>query len=157
MLLWEKPRPMGGLERRGLFRRATAVSKSALKRRPVKKPLPKSRKAGGRPLRAKTAEKKGSRRSPAARSRKQTVRASRKLIRSAKDRDCRVRGRNGVAVARNGVRTLVPFISWELGLAPARCYYSLRCCSLELSLPRFPLRVPDVAFTILIPLSARAR
>jgi hypothetical protein len=63
-------------------RRTTAVSKSALKRHPTKKSLPKSRKAGGRRLRAKTAKKTGSRRSPAARSRKRTVRASRKLIRS---------------------------------------------------------------------------
>jgi hypothetical protein len=62
--------------------RATAVSKSALKRHPVKKPLPKSRKAGGQRLRAKTAKRTGSGRSPAARSHKRTLRASRKSIRS---------------------------------------------------------------------------
>ena len=67
---------------RKAVRRAAAVSKSAQQRHAAKRSLPKSRKAGGRPLRAKTAEKKGSRRSPAARSRKRTVRASRKLIRS---------------------------------------------------------------------------
>jgi Glycine zipper len=61
---------------------ATAASKSALKRHPVKKSLPKSRKGGGRRLRAKTAKRTGSRRSSAARSHKRTVRASRKLIRS---------------------------------------------------------------------------
>jgi hypothetical protein len=67
---------------RKAVKHATAVSKSALKRHPVKKPTPKSRKAGGRRLRAKTAKKTGSRRSPAARSHKGNVRASRKLIRS---------------------------------------------------------------------------
>ena len=67
---------------RKAVKRATGVSKSALKRHPLKKSLPKSRKAGGRRLRAKTAKRTGSRRSPAARSHKRTVRASRKLIRS---------------------------------------------------------------------------
>lgn len=67
---------------RKTVRRAIAVSKSALKRHPVKKSLPKSRKAGGRRLRAKTAKRTGSPRSPAARSHKRMVRASRKLIRS---------------------------------------------------------------------------
>ena len=61
---------------------ATAVSKSALKRHPVKKSLSKSRKGGGRRLRAKTAKRTGFRRSSAARSHKRTVRPSRKLIRS---------------------------------------------------------------------------
>ena len=65
---------------RKTVKRATAVSK--IKRRPAKKSLPKSRKAGGRRLRAKTAKRTGSRRSPAARSRKRAVRASRKSIRS---------------------------------------------------------------------------
>ena len=31
-----------------------------------------------------------------------------------------MRGRNGVAVVRNGVRTLVPSISQKLGLAPCQ-------------------------------------
>jgi hypothetical protein len=67
---------------RKAIKRARAVSKSALKRQPVKKSLPKSRKAGGRRLRAKTAKRIGSRRSPGARSRRRTVRGSRKLIKS---------------------------------------------------------------------------
>ena len=67
---------------RKAVRGAKAVSKSALKRRPLKKSLPGSRKAVGRRLRAKTAKTTGSRRSPAARSRKRAVGASRKLIRS---------------------------------------------------------------------------
>jgi len=67
---------------RKAVRRATAVSKRALKRHPVKKSLPKLRRAGGRRSRVKTAKGTGSRRSPAARSRRRTVRASRKLIKS---------------------------------------------------------------------------
>src|SRR6266480_5468272 len=46
-------------------RRAKAVSKSALKRHPLKKSLPRSRKAGGQRVRAKTAKRTGSGRSPA--------------------------------------------------------------------------------------------
>jgi hypothetical protein len=42
---------------RKAVRRATAVSKGALKRHPVKKSLTKSRKGGGRRLRAKGCEK----------------------------------------------------------------------------------------------------
>ena len=49
-------------------RRATAVSKGALKRHPVKKSLTKSRKGGGRRLRAKGAKRTGSRKSSAAKS-----------------------------------------------------------------------------------------
>jgi hypothetical protein len=55
-----------------------------------------------------------------------------------------MRGRNGVAVVRNGVRTLVPSISQKLGLAPVSAITRLRCCSFELSSPRFTLLVPDV-------------
>jgi hypothetical protein len=51
---------------RKTVKRAAALSKSALKRHPAKKSLPKSRKAGGRRLRAKTAKKDGI--SPIARS-----------------------------------------------------------------------------------------
>jgi len=60
--------------------RAGAVSKRALKANPVKKSLPKSRKAGGR-SHGKTAKRRESRRSITARSRKRTVRASRKSTR----------------------------------------------------------------------------
>jgi hypothetical protein len=67
---------------RKAVKRAAAVSKSTQQRHPPKKSLPKSRKAGGRRSRAKTAKRTRSRRSPAARSRKRTVRASRKLIKS---------------------------------------------------------------------------
>jgi hypothetical protein len=65
---------------RKAIRRAAGVSKSAQQRHPAKKSLPKSRKAGGRRSRAKTAKRTRSRRSPAARSRKRTVRVSRKSI-----------------------------------------------------------------------------
>jgi hypothetical protein len=67
---------------RKTVRRATAVSKGALKRSPVKKSLPKSRKGRGGRLRAKGAKKTRSRKSPAAKSQARTVRASRKVIRS---------------------------------------------------------------------------
>src|SRR5437879_13225784 len=53
---------------RKAVRRATAVSKGALKRHPVKKSLTKSRKGGGRRLRAKGAKKTRSRKSFAAKS-----------------------------------------------------------------------------------------
>ena len=66
------------------FRRATAVSKGALKRRSVKKSPTKLRKAGGRRVRAKAATRKRSRKSSAAKAQKRTVRAPRKLIRSRK-------------------------------------------------------------------------
>jgi hypothetical protein len=62
--------------------RTPAVSKGAMKRLPVKKSLPKSRKGGGRRLRAKGAKKTRSRKSSAAKSQARTLRASRKLIRS---------------------------------------------------------------------------
>jgi hypothetical protein len=65
---------------RKAVRRATAVSKGALKRRPVKKSRPKPRQGGGRRLRAKAARKTSSRRSSAARSHKRTMRPSRKSI-----------------------------------------------------------------------------
>lgn len=62
-------------------RRATGVSRGALKRPPLKRSFTKSRK-GGRSLRAKGAKRTRSRKSPAAKSQKRTVRAPRKLIRS---------------------------------------------------------------------------
>ena len=64
-----------GRQVRKAVRRATAVSKGAIKRHPVKKSLPKSKKGGGRRLRAKGARKTRSRRSSAARSHKRTVHA----------------------------------------------------------------------------------
>ena len=63
-------------------RRATGVSKGALKRHPLKRSLTTSRQGGGRSLRAKGAKRTRSRKSPAAKSQKRTVRAPRKLIRS---------------------------------------------------------------------------
>ena len=67
---------------RTAVKRARAVSKSPPKRDPVKKSLPKSRKASGRRLRAKTAKRTGARQSPATGSHKLTVRASDRSIRS---------------------------------------------------------------------------
>jgi hypothetical protein len=67
---------------RKAVRRATAVSKGAIKRHPVKKSLPKSRKGGGRQLRAKGAKRTTSRKSSVAKSQARTLRASRKSIRS---------------------------------------------------------------------------
>ena len=67
---------------RKAVRRATAVSKGAIKRHPVKKSLPKSRKGGGRQLRAKGAKRTTSRKSSAAKSQARTLRPSRKSIRS---------------------------------------------------------------------------
>jgi hypothetical protein len=67
---------------RKAFRRATAVSKGALKLQSVKKSLPKSRKGGGRRLRANRSTRTRSRKSSAAKAQKRTVRATGKLIRS---------------------------------------------------------------------------
>src|SRR6266436_6748980 len=67
---------------RKAVRRATAVSKGAIKRHPVKKSLTKSRKGVGRRLRAKGAKRTRPRKSFAAKSQGRTVRASRKLITS---------------------------------------------------------------------------
>jgi hypothetical protein len=66
---------------RKAVRRATAVSKGALKRQPVKKLRPKSPQ-GGRRLRAKAARKTSSWGSSAARSHKRTMPPSRKSITS---------------------------------------------------------------------------
>src|SRR4029450_3619415 len=60
---------------RKAVKRAEAVSKRALKGHPVKKSLPKSRKGGGRRVRAKASKRTRSRGSAAARSHKRTVRA----------------------------------------------------------------------------------
>ena len=98
---------------RKAVKRAKAVSKRALKRHPVKKSLTKSRKGGGRRLRAKGTKRTKSRKSSAAKSQKRKVRASRKLIRLGKDRHRRVRGKNAVAVARKDVRTFVLFVSFR--------------------------------------------
>jgi Glycine zipper len=59
-------------------RRGTARSKGALKRQPGKKPLTKSRKGGGRRLRAKGSTRTRSRKSSAAKAQKRTVRQPRK-------------------------------------------------------------------------------
>jgi hypothetical protein len=67
---------------RKAVRRARGVSKGALKRHPLKRSLTKSRKGGGRSLRAQGAKRTRSRKSSAAKSQKRTVRAPRKLIRS---------------------------------------------------------------------------
>jgi hypothetical protein len=67
---------------RKAVRRATPVSKGALKRHPLKRSLTKSRKGGGRLLRAKGAKTTRSRKSPAAKSQKRMVRAPGKLTRS---------------------------------------------------------------------------
>jgi len=67
---------------RKAVRRAGGVSKSALNRNPLKRSLAKSRKGGGRSLRAKGAKRTRSRKSSAAKSQARTVRASRKVIRS---------------------------------------------------------------------------
>ena len=71
-----------GRPARKAVRRATAVSKGALKRHPVKKSLTKPRIDGGRRLRAKGGEKTRSRKSSAAKPHARTVRASRKSRRS---------------------------------------------------------------------------
>jgi len=63
-------------------RRGTARLKGALKRQPDKKSLTKSRKGGGRPLRAKGTTRTRSRKSSAAKGQKQTVRQPRKPLRS---------------------------------------------------------------------------
>jgi hypothetical protein len=67
---------------RKAVRRATGVSKGALKRHPLQTSLTKSRKGGGRSLRAKGAKRTRFRKSSAAKSQKRTVRAPRKSIRS---------------------------------------------------------------------------
>jgi hypothetical protein len=69
---------------------ATAVSKSALKRHPMKKSLTKSRKGGGRRLRAKGAKKTRSRKSSAAKSH---ARRSRQRSTSSRARQKRRSGR----------------------------------------------------------------
>ena len=75
---------------RKAVRRTTAVSKGALKRHPVKKSLTKSRKGGGRRLRAKGAKNTRSRKSSAAKSR---ARRSRQRSTSSRARQKRRSGR----------------------------------------------------------------
>jgi Glycine zipper len=63
-------------------RRGIARSKGALTRQPGKKPLTKSRKVGGRRLSAKGFKRMKSRKSPATKAQKRTVRQPRKSTRS---------------------------------------------------------------------------
>ena len=64
---------------RKAVRRATGVSKAVLKRQPLKRSLTKSRRGGGRSLRAKGAKRTRSQKSSAAKSQKRTVRAPRRI------------------------------------------------------------------------------
>ena len=96
---------------RKAVRRATGVSKAVLKRQPLKRSLTKSRRGGGRSLRAKGAKRTRSQKSSAAKSQKRTVRAPRKLIRSRqRSTSSRVRQKRRGGRSK-GVKTPVLFVS----------------------------------------------